>query len=1019
MSESAGREQDSQPSSRGVALPARVGVGLHDHITQSERPVATSLPRAGLVQASAALTRPPAIDPPSLGAIAASGVASASGRLPHHDTIQTAFGHHDLSQVAVARDAAARRSSAQLGARAYTFGERIAMPSADLRVEAHEAAHVIQQRAGRVDRHGRPGDAHERDADAVADRVVRGESAVGLLDALSGGARAGQAPAQVQCFTTTVANAGGAWGYALTPEANNPSAEKRAADEAYRALVVALGLYEAGATIATTDAVLAAARRFSSEFEAVAKPDEAFPGAKRIRTNAAKLINEAQADLYTRLESVVTTPTPNTTPSQRVDQAVGQLRNDAEHRRAHKRLLKYRQKLGATATYVANVADTDGPAIIQSWRARGDMYHVGAVLNLFPQLKVILYDLPAPGQLATTRDFDREFDYAQRWEQASMIADYYGQANRVFYTHADGVAARSSKGAAYDFHAAAAAQQAPATMQRMFIDVGGCTTILGLDMMAARQDDTYDTRRAELAQAVAPAPQANDGRADAAEIQHYLAAHGWDMATKYVIINFRDSGHAHIQKKLAAVPQPDRQAVAAAYDPIKDQVGGNHPDLDTGTVGVDQLATLVRARGFTPVFMGEEPAHVPEPHLIRYWSFRHDYNQAANLQLCRGGRAAEAYFIRVVAETYDVRLLSMRSGVTDQLAFLGIPTISIDIDNFHQAAVPELAEDPGYLLGDDETAHSWARGSKLEAGLERDYGRVFLAKSRPLDEFDLATAKWKGTIKDEDLDVIGKAMDFYFGTDVEDADASLGVRDASHPFHPAKMAATKLINREALAHAASGKIDTGLNPEVVVAHIRALLGPEQVSKQVLAQAHQFARLHLEFIESGSTPVVAKDIQHRVAKLTQRCAFLDAIIPLFEPHREQGRYEDERELIERLAATNGSPRTKLERALALLVQSKDIRGLDHKDHKVSKYFDVIDAVDLDAIDAALKQAKAAASVERPVVHALRLAPIHELVEAAHAALSGAVAGAIKAHGADTYYGRWFVPARDKLAAVSID
>lgn len=965
------------------------------------------------------MTRPSVIDPASLGTIAASGVASAASRLPHHDAIQTAFGHHDLSQVAVASDASARRSSAQLGARAYAFGERIALPSADLRVEAHEAAHVIQQRAGRVASHGRPGDEHERHADAVADRVVRGESAVGLLDALAGGRGVSSSPAQVQCFTTTVATVADTWGYAITPEQNHPSPAKTAADQAYQALVDALEAYEVGATIPTADAVLAAARRFSSAFEAATTQEEPLANVKRVRTNATKLINEAQADLYTRLESVVTTPTPDTTPSQRVDQAVGQLRNDAEHRRAHKRLLKYRQTLGATATYMANVADTDGPAIIQSWRARGDMYHVGAVLNLFPQLKVILYDLPAPGQLATTRDFDREFEYAQRWEQASMIADYYGQANRVFYTHADGVAAKSSKGAAYDFHAAAAAQQAPATMQRMFIDVGGCTTILGLDMMEARQTGNYDTRRGELAQAVAPAPQANDGRADAAEIKHYLAAHGWDADTKYVIINFRDSGHAHIQKKLAAVPQPDRQAVAAAYDPIKDQVGGNHPDLDTGTVGVQQLATLVRARGFTPVFMGEEPAHVAEPHLIRYWSFRHDYNQAANLQLCRGGRAAEAYFIRVVAENYDVRLLSMRSGVTDQLAFLGIPTISIDIDNFHQAAVPELAKKPGYLLGDDETAHSWARGSKLEAGLERDYGRVFLAQSRPLDEFDLATAKWKGTIKDEDLDVIGKAMDFYFGTNEQDADASLGVRDASHPFHPAKMAATKLINREALAHAASGKIDTGLNPEVVVAHIRAVLGPAQVSKQVLAQAHKFARLHLEFIESGSTPVVAKDIQHRAAKLKQRCDFLDAIIPLFEPHGEQGRYEDERDLVERLAATNGSPRTKLERALALLVQSKDIRGLDHKDNKVSKYFEVIDAVDLDVIDAALKQAKAAAGVERFEVHALRLAPIRELVEAAHAALSGAVAGAIKAHGAESYYGRWFVPARDKLAAVSID
>src|SRR5262249_16241257 len=50
----------------------------------------------------------------------------------------------------------------------------------DLHLAAHEAAHVVQQRAGFTGV-GTAGDSHERAADAIADRVVRGESAGDLL----------------------------------------------------------------------------------------------------------------------------------------------------------------------------------------------------------------------------------------------------------------------------------------------------------------------------------------------------------------------------------------------------------------------------------------------------------------------------------------------------------------------------------------------------------------------------------------------------------------------------------------------------------------------------------------------------------------------------------------------------------------------------------------------------------------------------------------------------------------------
>ena len=117
--------------------------------------------------------------------IADGGVRDASGTLPFIDSIARSFGRHDVSDVRVAVGGAATDASRALGARAYATGTTIAFAEApDLRLAAHEAAHVVQQRAG-VQLDGgmdRGDDLYERHADQVADLVVRGESAEALLD---------------------------------------------------------------------------------------------------------------------------------------------------------------------------------------------------------------------------------------------------------------------------------------------------------------------------------------------------------------------------------------------------------------------------------------------------------------------------------------------------------------------------------------------------------------------------------------------------------------------------------------------------------------------------------------------------------------------------------------------------------------------------------------------------------------------------------------------------------------------
>ena len=116
---------------------------------------------------------------------AARGVSGSDRALPFHDLIQRSFGaEHDISGIRAFIGGPAADAAASIGANAYATGDRIAFASSpSLHTAAHEATHVVQQRAGvrLSDNIGRVGDAYERHADAVADRVVAGESATELL----------------------------------------------------------------------------------------------------------------------------------------------------------------------------------------------------------------------------------------------------------------------------------------------------------------------------------------------------------------------------------------------------------------------------------------------------------------------------------------------------------------------------------------------------------------------------------------------------------------------------------------------------------------------------------------------------------------------------------------------------------------------------------------------------------------------------------------------------------------------
>ncbi|MEK6262278.1 MAG: DUF4157 domain-containing protein [Planctomycetota bacterium] len=133
--------------------------------------------------------------------VATKGVAGPAASLPHLDAIQRSFGNHDVSGVEAHTGPQATDSNHALDAVGYTIGNRVAFAGTpDLHTAAHEAAHVVQQRGGvqLSGGVGQAGDAYERHADAVADRVVQGGSSESLLASFAGTSVGTQASIQRQ-----------------------------------------------------------------------------------------------------------------------------------------------------------------------------------------------------------------------------------------------------------------------------------------------------------------------------------------------------------------------------------------------------------------------------------------------------------------------------------------------------------------------------------------------------------------------------------------------------------------------------------------------------------------------------------------------------------------------------------------------------------------------------------------------------------------------------------------------------
>jgi len=125
----------------------------------------------------------------AINLIAQRGTAGTARPLPYLDQIQRSFGSQfDLSGVKAYIGGQAAKAAEQMGADAYTSGDRVAFRATpNLHTAAHEAAHVVQQRSGihASGGFGAKGDLYERQADVVADSVVAGRYSKNLLSAYS------------------------------------------------------------------------------------------------------------------------------------------------------------------------------------------------------------------------------------------------------------------------------------------------------------------------------------------------------------------------------------------------------------------------------------------------------------------------------------------------------------------------------------------------------------------------------------------------------------------------------------------------------------------------------------------------------------------------------------------------------------------------------------------------------------------------------------------------------------------
>lgn len=147
------------------------------------------------------------------------------------------------------------------------------------------------------------------------------------------------------------------------------------------------------------------------------------------------------------------------------------------------------------------------------------------------------------------------------------------------------------------------------------------------------------------------------------------------------------------------------------------------------------------------------------------------------------GRRSELALLSYLNENFTiVGAIGMRSGVTDQFAFAGIKTLSIDIS-------PNQPRPENGTAVDNEKdvekypSKGWERGGKLEAILGPQYGRAFLSEARA-DDQQVTDGTWAGAFGERDQEMLRDAIGHFFATERADGGTQATPDDFRHSSHP-------------------------------------------------------------------------------------------------------------------------------------------------------------------------------------------------------------------------------------------
>ena len=664
-------------------------------------------------------------DPAIIHDAAARGIQTPTSPLPFLDRLQPLFGAHDLSGVQAHLGREATLAAQAMNADAFASEKHVVFGGQpDLWTTAHEAAHVVQQQGGvkLSSGVGAVGDVYEQHADAVADRVVAGQSVEGLLGQFSGGGDAGGAsegspgnPSTGHAVQRSI-QIGAAAAYNALPAfkaaiaASNPAAVNVATKQAIAGngldafLTAALASAYAFTFTDINTLLQWVAARGAQGFAAVTPLTAAQTGQALANSRAFKFANEVpnilnylQAGAANR---VVICPDDAAQVTAYFDGTYAAAAAQIHVTSASKLEVSGAWIVARHATQTIALAGVNAfvpqgrTLIAQDPQERGDMHDVKVALALDNRLRVI-FGLN---------------DYRRRAE-AEDILGYYGNHAQV----------RLCLDSAQNIKAQANAQRVRG------VSSATETIVRAASNNRANTERTLIQETTGLPSPYPARPAQGQPPGNAGAIWAILDAYDQDLVnrgrfangTNYILINYRDSGHN----------------VTAPRAP-------SHPELDTGSHGYADLVAAVTAAGYTPVPMGEPPGHaglLGATNLIQYWT----WPSAAAHAPRQTKRQSEYGLLRRLNERYSVKALSMRSGSTDALVFAGIETISLDLatETFTPQQLAGTRLDP--TAG---SAASWRRAAKRELIKPGRFHQGFLTAPRADNVVPAANAVWTGAI---------------------------------------------------------------------------------------------------------------------------------------------------------------------------------------------------------------------------------------------------------------------------------